>query len=201
MHKLRAGRERLEDVDRLARHRPGLRTAAGTPEYVREGRKRLALSPDVVPLAIEGGRVSKRTDGVVRLIGEVALVRAPREKGRDLVGGQTLGEAERARILLGRLLMRGDRRGIRGRERCELEHGIPVPGGLRVVREARQLAILRPRARSASSAARCSRRARAGGIDSSTASRASSCRNETHSRHRDEHAGGDALVEPGVEGA
>ena len=86
MHELRAGRERLEHVDRLVRHRPGFHTAAGAPQDVREGRERLTLSPDVAPLAIEGGRVSERLDRVVRLIGEVALVRAPREERRHLVG-------------------------------------------------------------------------------------------------------------------
>ena len=201
MHELRAGAGATRGRRSPRRHRPGLRTAAGTPEYVREGRKRLALSPDVAPLAIEGGRVSKRTDRVVRLIGEVALVRAPREKGRDLVGGQTLGEAERARILVGRLLMRRDGRGIGGRERCELEHGIPVPGGLRVVREPRQLAILPPAReerveRGAMQAARASRRNRL--LDGESGELVPE---RDALPHRDEHARGDALVEPGVDGS
>ena len=152
-------------------------------------------------LAIEGGRVSERTDRVVRLIGEVALVRAPREKGRDLVGGQALGEAERARVLVGRLPMRRDRRGIRGRERCELEHGVPVPGRLRVVREPRQLAILPP-AREERVECGAMQAARAGRWNRLLDGESGELVPERDALpHRDEHAGGDALVEPGVDGA
>ena len=63
------------------RDRTGFGTAAGAPEDVREGRERLTLSPGVARARDRGKNASsERPDRVVRLIGEVALVRTPCEQ-------------------------------------------------------------------------------------------------------------------------
>ena len=120
-------------------HLSRLATATRTPQDVRDPCQGRAFRPRVAERAIALGSGAERVDGLVDLVGQVALVRVPLEEGRTLVERKILRMGERASILCRRLSVRPNRRCVCTCKRSEPQHGVGVARRVRVVREPRRV--------------------------------------------------------------
>ena len=177
---LAAGRQLLEDLDRLAARLLGGVVQAERDRRRRQPRQVLAEPEPVVERSCERDRLLSRLErlGVAARQRRLAS-RSPRgatSRSRS-VGGVV---AQRAGVLLGRLAVRTDRRGARARPRREAQDGLGVPGRVGVMGEALRSCAsagwacecARTRSRSARSAGRVSARARSPGAPARAGTRA-----------------------------
>ena len=187
---LGAGRERLEQRDRLSASRLGGRASPGEPRQ-RESQRCASPSRAVAGRRMlerrSGGRRSRPRSGrsgSTRTSAARAAPRARSERSRSAARGRTARPPRGARRARPRARRRPARSGAPPRRRR------PPPRGGRAGRGRAPAA-----AASAASARRCSARRRCGGSASSTASRAISWRNAIASRVGAQHPGRQARVE------
>jgi hypothetical protein len=132
--------EPLEHGHGLAAEPLGLRAAvAGAEEHVREPTHPVALAQPIAERPVARERVLHRLDRLAAVVGAEGGAEPALEERDPLLGRQIAAEAQRSRVLGGRLAMRADRLGASRRGRRVLEHGAGVAGGLGVVGEPRRI--------------------------------------------------------------
>ena len=172
--------QRLQQPNSLPDHRLGLRRATGLAQRPRQRTQHAPQPSQVAKLAPQRRRPLERVDRLIEPVGQKALIRAKFQQLRGCLSAQAIGEPKRPRVVRRRLAMRARRSRARRRSRRPPQHRLGVADRFRVMRQPRRIRLThRLGATSAASAARCRASPRSGATDSSTASRASSCRNAT----------------------
>ena len=169
----------LEHGDRAGGGVLGLGQEAAAHQVRHEPAPRGRLAIDRAGAAVVLDRALELRDRRHLVVGEIQGVRPTLEQRRALLRREAAGEAERARVLRRRLAMRAEPRGLLGGGRCVPQHGLGVGGGLGVMGDPGEVGRAASVSVSASRTARCSASRRVGDSVSSTAARASSCRNAT----------------------
>jgi hypothetical protein len=119
--------ERFEHLDRLQRRCLRAESIAAAPATRSKRAETNTLPSGVAGSAVALECLLERVDGVVVLVGEVALERAPLEERCTFGERQRVGEAERACVLRRRLAVCSHRRRLLAGGRRELEQGGAVP--------------------------------------------------------------------------
>ena len=171
-------RQRLEERNCFLSGPLRLRRSAGTPQDVGQPAERLSLLLPLTERAPKPQLLLSGFDRLVYVVGQVALDRPQMEQIRAPRRREICSEPECARILRGGLAVGTERRGAGGRGGRVADDCVGVAGGVGVMGEPRQVRRagrrIVPAPRAPPGGAPASDR---GATESSTARRASSCRN------------------------
>ena len=112
---------------------------AGAPQDVGEHAKSVPLAEPVaqLPVALDGAL--HRPDGLIRLVGQVALVRATLQQLGPLIRRQDVAEPQRPAVLRRRFAVGAERRCLRPRSRRIAKHSHRIVGCLSVMGEPGQV--------------------------------------------------------------